>query len=422
MNYPIHTQTLANGMLVCVSDDRQVPITAVNIWYDVGSRDEPRGQTGWAHLFEHLMFQGSAQVASGEHLDALQGVGGSANATTWFDRTNYFETVPAAALDLALWLEADRLDSLADCLSEESVNTQRDVVKEERRQRYDNVPYGDAVEYLIGLAFPPDHPYGHSTIGSMADLDLATRSSAAEFFARHYRPDNAVLSICGDVSAAEGFAKAEKYFASIPSAAYPSRPQAEALPGLAGIPRSTVYGRVPAAAVSFVWRLPVADTPEYDAAAMAMTILGQGLTSRFYRNLVQTELSQGAQTGTLGLVGGNSLGFAQALCLPAISPEQLETAMAAEVEILLQQGPSEAEIERVKIQQLRQFLSALADLGTRADAISQNALLFGDPARINRRLAELDKITSADIRNACSTYLAPDARGVLVYLPEDDNA
>ncbi|MDR1237645.1 MAG: insulinase family protein, partial [Propionibacteriaceae bacterium] len=411
VDYPIHTRTLDNGMRVCVSPDQQVPITAVNLWYDVGSRDEVPGQTGWAHLFEHLMFQGSARVASGEHLDALQAVGGSANATTWFDRTNYFETIPAPALDLALWLEADRLDSLARCLSDESVNTQRDVVKEERRQRYDNVPYGDSVEYLISLAFPPDHPYGHSTIGSMTDLDLATRSSAAAFFTRHYRPDNAVLTICGDVTVAEGFRKAERYFAAIPSLDYPKRPPVEPLPGLRGIPRSVVHGNVPAAAVSFVWRLPVTDTPEYDAATIAMAILGQGLTSRFYRNLVQTELSQGAQAGTLGLVGGNSFGFAQALALPSVSPQRLEEAMIAEVEQLLQQGPDEVEVERVKIQQLRQFLSGLADLGTRADTISGSTLLFDDPAQLNRRLDELAKITCADVRDACADYLDPHARG-----------
>jgi predicted Zn-dependent peptidase len=295
------------------------------------------------------------------------------------------------------------------------------VVKEERRQRYDNVPYGDSVEYLIALAFPPDHPYGHSTIGSMADLDLATRSSAADFFTRHYRPDNAVLTICGDITAAAGFRAAERYFASIPSLDYPKRPPVKPLPGLAGIPRSVVRGNVPAAAVSFVWRLPVANTPEYDAVSIAMAILGQGLTSRFYRNLVQTEISQGAQAGTLGLVGGNSFGFAQALALPPTSPERLEEAMVAEVEQLLHLGPDDAEVERVKIQLLRQFLSGLADLGTRADAISGSTLLFDDPTQINRRLSELAKISSADVSDACANYLDPDTRGVLVYLPEDDN-
>ena len=158
-----------------VSPDHSVPVVAVNLWYDVGSRDERPGEHGWAHLFEHLMFSGSERVASGEHLNALQALGGSVNATTWFDRTNYFETLPVGALDLALWMEADRLATLPAYLDEASVDTQREVVKEEKRQRYDNVPYGDAMTELVALAFGADHPYGHTTIGSMADLDAARR-------------------------------------------------------------------------------------------------------------------------------------------------------------------------------------------------------------------------------------------------------
>jgi predicted Zn-dependent peptidase len=418
VDYPIHTTTMANGMRVIVSPDHGVPAVAVNIWYDVGSRDETAGQTGWAHLFEHLMFQGSAHVASGEHLAALQAVGGSANATTWFDRTNYFELVPTGALDLALWMEADRLATLPDHLTQENVDTQRDVVKEERRQRYDNVPYGDSIEYLISLAFPPDHPYGHSTIGSMSDLDLATPASAIAFFTRHYRPNNAVITLCGDITPDDGFARVERYFGDLKAPDHPARPQAQALPGLTGLPRVATAGPVPADAVSFVWRLPVVDTPSYDAATMAMTILGQGLTSRFYRNLVQRELAQGAEAGPLGLIGGNSFGFAQALAMPGVSPEELEAAMVAELTGLIESGPTAVELERVKVQYLRHWLSHLADLGTRADQLSGSALLFGDPERINRRIAEINRLDLDAVQSAAAEYLAPQARGVLDYRME----
>ncbi|MDQ7992755.1 MAG: pitrilysin family protein, partial [Propionicimonas sp.] len=266
VDYPVHTRVLDNGLRVVVSPDRSVPIVAVNLWYDVGSRDERAGESGWAHLFEHLMFQGSSQVASGEHMQLLQNVGGSVNGSTWFDRTNYYETVPTGALDLALWLEADRLATLADHLDATNLQTQRDVVKEEKRQRYDNVPYGHALQHLVELAFPPDHPYGHVTIGSMADLDAATPESAKAFFARHYRPDNAVLTLVGDVVAKDAFKRVEKAFGRIPSWNPVRRAAPQPLPPLAGGERRDVTAAVPADAVYLAWRLPARDTPRFDAA------------------------------------------------------------------------------------------------------------------------------------------------------------
>ncbi len=230
LDYPVHTARLANGLRLVVSPDRSVPVVAVNLWYDVGSRDEPAGQTGWAHLFEHLMFQGSAHVAAGEHMQLLQNAGGSVNGTTWFDRTNYFETVPTGALDLALWLEADRMASLADNLDAANLYTQREVVKEEKRQRYDNVPYGHTLSHLVELLFPADHPYGHVTIGSMADLDLATPQAASDFFHRHYRPGNAVLTLVGDVGVRDAVKRVEKAFGRIPGSAPPPRPAVPAHP------------------------------------------------------------------------------------------------------------------------------------------------------------------------------------------------
>ena len=211
LGYPIHEHTLENGLRVVVSPDHAVPFVAVNLWYDVGSRDEQPGRTGLAHLFEHVMFQGSENVASGEHFNTLQASGATGNATTWFDRTNYFEAVPTGVLDLALWLEADRMANLLPALTQENLDTQREVVKEEKRQRYDNAPYGDTIDHVLALAFPPEHPYGHTVIGSMADLDAASLDDTHAFFTRWYSPANAVLTLVGDVTAEDGLAKADSF-------------------------------------------------------------------------------------------------------------------------------------------------------------------------------------------------------------------
>ena len=226
---------LDNGLRVIASPDHAAPSVAVNLWYDVGSRHEQPGRTGFAHLFEHVMFQGSPNVESGQHIGLLQAAGASVNATTWFDRTNYFETLPTGGLDLALWLEADRLGTLLDALTQESLDNQREVVKEEKRQRYDNVPYGDAMQRLIELTFPADHPYGHTVIGSMDDLNAATLDDVRAFFATHYLPNNAVLSIVGDCTVETAFGKAETYFGSLAGGPLPARTSRSAA-AAAGLP------------------------------------------------------------------------------------------------------------------------------------------------------------------------------------------
>ena len=217
--YPIAERTLANGLRVVVSEDHTVPTVTVNLWVGVGSRHEPAGRTGFAHLFEHLMFQGSRNVKSGEHFSALMAEGGRLNATTWFDRTNYFETIPKGALELALWLEADRHGHLLDAVTQENLDNQRDVVKEEKRQRYDNVPYGNALVDVYATVFPEGHPYHHPTIGSMEDLDAASLEDVHAFFRHYYGPNNAVLTIVGDVEPEDAFAKVETYFGRLPASA-----------------------------------------------------------------------------------------------------------------------------------------------------------------------------------------------------------
>ena len=416
VDYPIVEHTLANGLRVVVSPDASTPVVAVNLWYDVGSRDEPAGRTGWAHLFEHLMFQGSASVASGEHLQAMQDVGGSVNATTWFDRTNYFETIPPGALDLALWLEADRLATLPDFLTSANLDTQRDVVKEEKRQRYDNVPYGDAMQRLVQLAFPPSHPYGHTTIGSMADLDQATPEAAAAFFRAHYRPDNAVLTIAGDVSVADAISRAEQYFGDLTGLPGEARVVPEPLPPLSGVPRAEVTADVPQDAVNIVWRLPVVDTPAFDAADLALDILGAGQASRLYRDLLRDRgLVTDVGTSALGLVGGNSLGMVSAAVTPGADPSEVETLIVGHIEALAAEGPTEDELRRAFAQYERDWLTNLAAFDSRADTLSAYAILHGDPALVNTRLDAVASITADDVRDACRNFLAPAARAVLTY-------
>src|SRR5881275_949385 len=216
MRIPIDTFQLANGLFVTLSEDHTAPIVAVNLWYHVGSANEREGRTGFAHLFEHMLFQGSADVGSNEHFELIQRAGGTLNGSTWLERTNYFETVPSHQLALALWLEADRMGELLPAMTQEKLDTQRDVVKNERRWAVDNQPYGTMLEKLQELVFPETHPFHHSLIGSMEDLSEASLADVAEFFATYYAPDNAVLTICGDFEDREARALVEEYFEDIP--------------------------------------------------------------------------------------------------------------------------------------------------------------------------------------------------------------
>jgi len=227
-------ERLANGLRLIVAEDHLAPVVAVNVWYSVGSKHEEPGKTGFAHLFEHVMFQGSAHVGKAEHMALVQGAGGTLNGTTWLDRTNYFETMPSHQLELALWLEADRMATLLDALSQENLDNQREVVKNEKRWSYDSRPYGSWNEKILGHLFPVEHPYHHPTIGSMADLDAASVDDVKAFFATYYAPNNAVLSVVGDCDRETVRALVEKYFGPIPpNPAIPPLPDMS-LPALLG--------------------------------------------------------------------------------------------------------------------------------------------------------------------------------------------
>jgi len=330
--------------------------------------------------------------------------------------------VPVGATDLALWLEADRLSTLAEHLTQDSVDTQRDVVTEEKRQRYDNVPYGDAMSELVQLVFGADHPYGHTTIGAMEDLAKATRDAAAAFFTAHYHPANAVLTLVGDISAKDAFRKAEHFFGHIKAPQHLPRREPVSLPPLTGIPRSARTAQVPAEVSYFAWRLPTRDTPEFDAADLALGIIGQGQTAWLHQHLVKTGIAAAAGAQAMGLIGGNSIGLLQLRAFPDQPVGPAVSAAIEQLDRLAHAGPTEAELARAKAQFQREWLTELARFDTRADLISSYAVLHRDADRINRRLAEVDAVSVADIRQVAATVLAPDQRAQLDYYRQDEHA
>lgn len=419
LGYPIHDYRLDNGLRVVVSPDHAAPVVAVNLWYDVGSKDEAKGKTGLAHLFEHLMFQGSANVGAGEHLAIVQANGGTANATTWFDRTNYFETVPVGALELALWLEADRLGTLPVALTQGNLDNQRDVVMEEKRQRYDNVPYGDVLEHLVALTFPAQHPYGHTTIGSMDDLRAATLGDVTDFFARHYAADNAVLTLVGDVRPEQGLALADRYLGALPAIGRQQRDPMVPLPRIQGAPTLDRTSAVPADAVYLAWRVPAHGSRALDALQVGLAILGDGLTSRLHQALVRPELAEGAGASAIALIGGTSLGFAYVRALPGISISAVEEAMVAEIDTLASAGPTDAEVHRAIAQHEREWLFELGQVTSRADAIGAFTTLHDDPELINTRIDAVSSLTPEDVQRAVADYLGEDHHATLRIAREE---
>ncbi|WP_062214416.1 pitrilysin family protein [Streptomyces sp. NBRC 109706] len=410
---------LANGLRVVLSEDHLTPVAAVCIWYDVGSRHEVRGRTGLAHLFEHLMFQGSEQVKGNGHFELVQGAGGSLNGTTSFERTNYFETMPAHQLELALWLEADRMGTLLSALDEESMENQREVVKNERRQRYDNVPYGTAFERLTAMVFPDGHPYHHTPIGSMADLDAASLEDARDFFRTYYAPNNAVLSVVGDIDPEQTLAWIERYFGSIPGHDGKRPPRDGSLPDVIGEElREELREDVPARALMAVYRLPHDGTREADAADLALTALGGGESSRLYNRLVRHDRTAvSAGFGMLRLAGAPSLGWLDVKTSGDAGIAEIEAAVEEELTRFADEGPSPEEMERAQAQLEREWLDRLATVGSRADELCKYAVLFGDATLALSAVQRILEITPEEVRAVAAARLRSDNRGVLVYEP-----
>lgn len=407
--------TTNNGIAVVVNPDSWVSAVAVNLWYGVGSVNEPESKTGFAHLFEHLMFSGSSQVASGEHLALLQAIGANVNATTSHDRTNYFETVPKTGLELALWLEADRLSSLLDSVNQTNLDTQREVVKEEKRLRYDNVPYGDAFELIMQMVFPAHHPYAHTPIGSMTDLDAASLADVHGFFNQYYRPNNLVLTMSGAVAPDEGFALVDKYFSQIPATDQGGLLALDCLGPLLGDIHLDTRAEVPQDVIYCCWRVPPITDLAYDHFRLGLSILSGSISSRLHQGLVRTGLADSVDTFDMGLKYGNSVIVATLPCAQSVSPEAVEEAMNGIWEEFCQSGPSQTEMRRAKKAEERDFFSELSSIEDRADQISAAWSLFGDPESINQHLDKVRSLIAEDVAASFSTWVHPDNRAVLTY-------
>jgi len=415
---------LSNGLRLIVAEDHLAPVVAINIWYDVGSKHEQPGKTGFAHLFEHVMFQGSRHVAKAEHIALIQAAGGTMNGTTWLDRTNYFETLPSHQLDLGLWLEADRMATLLDALSQENLDNQREVVKNEKRWSYDNRPYGSWQEKLQGHLYPSDHPYHHSTIGSMEDLDAASLNDVKAFFQTYYAPNNAVLSVVGDVDTDAVRASVERYFGAIPP--NPSIPPLRDMslpPTLGREIREVVEDRVPLPRIYVGFRAPVFGDHRLDALEVAGQILAGGKGSRLHRRLVRDErIAQDVALFALGFVGGASVAAGWATVRPGIAVDRVEAAFHEELQRLAVEPVSDDELARARALIEADELGALQRVEERADRLSMYTTLFDRPALINEMLGRYLTVTPEAILEVVGATFRQDNRLVLTYVPDTPSA
>ena len=413
-------ERLANGLRLIIAVDRLAPVVAVNLWYDVGSKHEVEGKTGFAHLFEHVMFQGSRNVSKAEHMSLVQGAGGTMNGSTWLDRTNYYETLPSHQVELALWLEADRMGTLLDALNQENLDNQREVVKNEKRWSYDNRPYGSWYEKIQGHLYPADHPYHHTTIGSMEDLDAASIEDVSAFFRTYYAPNNAVLSVVGDVEPDEIRAWTERYFGGIP--ANPDIPALGDLslpPTLGREVRETVHDKVPLPRVYVGFRAPAYGDPRLDALDIASQVLAGGKGSRLHRRLVRDErLAQDVALVALGFVGGASICVGWATVRPGVPVEKVEAVLHEELDRLAREPISDDELARARALIETEELGGLSRVEERADRLSMYATLFDDPDLINQMLPRYLAVTAEQIRDVAAATFRADNRVILTYLPE----
>jgi zinc protease len=418
MNISYRKHTLGNGLHVLLHEDRSCPIVAVNLWYHVGSKNETPGHTGFAHLFEHLMFEGSKHHDKG-YFPPLQGAGASLNGSTNADRTNYWELLPSNALELALWMESDRMGFLLPALTDAKFRNQRDVVLNERRQNYENRPYGLAPMAMLAALFPPDHPYHWTTIGEIADLNAAHVDDVREFFATYYHPGNASLAIAGDIDAGEALDLVERYFGDLPAGpeVAPVRPLTPPIPGET---RLVLEDRVELPRLHLGWLSPAMFADDDAELDLAADILANGKTSRLYKRLVYDE-----RIATDVSAAQNSreiTGFLQAAATaaPGHTLAELERVMVEEIHRLATDGPSEDEIARGRVQAEAQFvfrLQSVGGFGGKSDQLNAYNIYIGDPDYFGRDLARYQQVTPESLRAAVARYLASATRVVLSIVP-----
>lgn len=414
---PFTKYRLANGLEVILAPDKRLPIVAVNLWYHVGAANETPDRTGFAHLFEHMMFTGSKHVVRGEAERLLEAAGGTdSNASTSFDRTNYFDTVPANQLALALWTHADRMGYLLDTLDQKALANQQDVVRNERRETTENRPYGIVDEALFANLFPPGHPYRADIIGSHADIQAAKLADVRDFFERYYRPNNATLVIAGDFDPANARALVQKYFGSFARGPDVAKP-AVVTPPIDGERRLTVTDRIELPRVDLAWLTPpemTAGDAELDVAAQ---ILAGGKSSRLYKTLVyDKELAQGVDASQASSAL-TSIFTVQAVARPGHTPAELEAAIDVEIARLAADGPTQAEIERARSVFEHDLFRGLERVGGRANRLNYYNQATGDPGYLEKDLARYRRITADDVKRAVAKHLAKNARVAIYAIP-----
>ena len=419
MNIPFARHRLDNGLDVLIHEDRNCPIVAVNVWYHVGSKNERPGRTGFAHLFEHLMFEGSEHHDRG-FFHPLQEAGALLNGSTNADRTNYWEVVPSNALELALWMESDRMGFLLPALTDAKFENQRDVVLNERRQQYENRPYGLAGMAIVGALYPPDHPYHWLTIGEAADIRAAQIDDVREFFRTYYRPRNASLSIAGDVRADEALRLAEAYFGEIdggdepPAVSYPAVPPRTEEQGL------VLEDRVELPRLYLAWHSPALFSPGDAELDLVAEVLASGKTSRLYRALVfeqrlATEIAVSQNSREIG-----SFFQIVATAAPGRTLVELEAAISRELAAFVDAGPTAIEMERCRAQAEAQFvyrLQTVGGFGGKGDQLNAYNVFLGDPGYFDRDLARYRGASAAALQQAAADWLRPHARVTLSVVP-----
>ncbi|GBC77705.1 putative zinc protease [bacterium HR08] len=407
--------TLKNGLRVITHEDHSAPVINLQVWYHVGSKDERPGRTGFAHLFEHLMFKGSKNVGPEEHTELIKSIGGMDNAYTTEDVTVYWQTFPSNYLEMVLWLEADRMASLA--ITEENFRSEREVVKEERRLRVENPPYGRVIEVLYANAFEV-HPYRHIVIGSMDDLNAATVEDVREFFETYYVPNNATLVIVGDFDTRQALAWVEQYFGNIPRGKRPIPRVTVKEPPKTREKRLTERMNVPLPALLAGYYIPEDGHPDSYALKILSRILSAGQSSRLYRKLVYELRLAAAAFGAGNFTEHPNLFFAGAILNPGHTPEAAEKAIVEELERLKREPVPARELEKAKNQMIAEVLFARQSNQGKADALGRAAVLGKDPARVNTEVERLLAVTPEEIQRVARRYFTETNRIVLTILPQ----
>jgi len=416
---PIQQYTLKNGLRVVLSEDHSAPTYSICVAYDVGSRDEKPGRTGFAHLFEHMMFQGSQNVGKGEHFILIQNNGGEMNGTTNQDRTIYFETLPSNQLDLALYLEADRMSSLA--VTQANLDNQRNAVQEERRLRVDNQPYGKTFEVVYDAAYD-NFNYKHSTIGSMDDLNAASLDDVKAFFKTYYAPNNAVLALVGDFKSEDALAKIKKYFEDIPSQPPPPRPDMTEPPQTAERRKTIEDNFAQIARLDINYKIPSYDSPDYMPLNVAMSILGSGQSSRLYQKLVKEAQLATAVFANAGARRATGLAAVVALPRPDAKPEDVEKIVYAEIAKLQAEPVADWELEKVRMRYRHDHAEQMSSTRFRAVQLAYYTVAWNDPNVVNTEESRLDAVTKDDILRVAKKYLTPENRTVITTLPKSAKA